>query len=381
MDDESYIFSTVSANILKLKTRLKADHRVMFGKSKDIIDFALQESFTIAKNKERYNNKNITGLIIIPTWGCKSKCGYCYTKNADTKKILTIDKLEAVIKKYNIDPDKIQDTVIIGGEPLLNPDLVRYALNRFRDAKHTICTALETDHNTVMSIAELAITLPSVEFSISVDADNSQRYIKDPKRKEAIIKQIQDMASIGADVRIKSVISPGAWDISNLRKETGIDDISCDGVGYSEDGTIFDEPSLNGIVDMFSAELEDIIHGKRQLDQSLICFGQTIDYILYNDFKYPVQNCGCGVNHFTITPDGELSICDSPGHEPLDVNLNSNELEEKAASVKAPCNTCYQFSYCGGACEVYSTGKYNFFCTIRQLKFAYTLYAEILRTR
>lgn len=357
----------IETDIVTLKDRVSFSNIPYFNSNNHII-----KSNIITQNNLRFKDRSIRNLIIMPTFDCHLSCAYCYM---DKDKIyLSKEILDDTIYKNSINTNNVNGIILIGGEPLLNFDICEYVLSIFNNANITICTSLFFNIEILNKIILLSKIYNNFELSVSLD-----RIRYDEIKFNTVLKNILYLKDNNVNIRIKSVIDYDHYDVEEIRFLTGLN-VSFDGVGYTKGKFLDKDSRLKNIVSIFNRELENVLSGNIKFEDSFICYGEDVSWVI-NNIGSSAEQCGCGINTFTILPNGDLSFCDSGKNDALDDNLYSAQLYNKINDIKEPCSSCNQLGWCGGSCEVYSSGEYNIFCTIKQLRFSYAMYYKILMDR
>ena len=344
------------------------------------IDVGQTIDFVSCDRQERFDNRYVRSLIIIPTWACSARCTYCYVaKVREDTVMLTADKVEEALEKYKIDPRKIRGTIFIGGDPVENLDAVEYCIDKFENANHTVCTGFVGDDATIERLLDIVMFNPKVEISLSLDPPESGRYKFDQTYNRNIMWLETFKKFIGKRIRVKSTLNANAYKISELRKVVPEGThISFDGAGYGF-GKIknVERHILDGIKKEFDIELQEVIDGKPILDSYFSFHRSAIDMI---NGEQRGQTCSCGMEYFTLLPSGDLSYCDSPERPILDENLNHPELSLKMEGKKpcgggGICDTCQYQRFCGGSCGI--TKQHELYCYVKILDFVYSAYLNL----
>lgn len=331
-----------------------------------------------------YQNRKVEGLIIIPTWGCKAKCSYCYA--ASHKKdptMLTKDKIDNVVKRYNIVPENIKSTIYIGGEPLENFDAIKYSVKLFKNAEHTICTAFVADDDILDELLRYVMFNENVDISLSIDLPSSLRYKADKENKNPLHSHERNLywfkkfyGLIGNRIRIKTTANVGAYEVNKLRNllPDGAQ-VYCDGAGYGfGDIKLIPEHAYKGIIKEWEDEAERVINGERSFKDSFFKYGPYV----HRYFKNKVaKTCNCGKGYFTIEPEGNLTYCDNPGKPTLDEETIDHPQMYEDIKINGKCATCPYIKLCGGGC--YVKDRYQLFCFVNVIDFVYSTYVDLFK--
>lgn len=364
----TYVYNLTALRWVRLAQRIAPDG-LWFGTTNP--DYTERNARIEKLRTEKFEERELSSLIIIPTWQCPGTCKYCYAKNHGSKENLTIGKILKTLDDRQITPDSIKSTIIIGGEPLTNWMVTRFVVDFFYKAEHTICTGLEVDEEVLENLVSFGHPRDNFELSISLDPPNSPRY-NETNTYERNVKWINRFASAGIKVRAKATIHPTASDLSRMRMDIPGVRIDADGVAYGnlplDQVTDFSET-----LRVFEEELVKVITGEIPLSDSFCFFGPSVQTIVENPDSHVPKNCGCGFSYYTIDSTGKLTFCDSPGKPEVDGDLDSPALRKQVIPVRAVCSDCSLLPVCGGTCEV--EGEKQFFCFVHMLKFACSMFA------
>jgi radical SAM protein with 4Fe4S-binding SPASM domain len=331
-----------------------------------------------SSRQSRFDKRSIKNLIIMPYAGCKANCAYCYTtdyKHDDT--CLTPPQIFELMKEHQIPPSIITSTIIIGGEPLLNLDTVKFIIDYFPNAEHTICSGFVVDDTILQDLLNFIMFKPNVEVSLSIDPIGSSRPMDG--RIVSWMRLYHNL--IGSRIRIKSTITSNSWNIHGLRgllHEQAKVKINFDGVSYNNEKFVDIDPSVTqNIRMMFEQEYSKLITG---MPESLTFLNlNAAHHIMTTTIG---RTCDCGFNWFTINWKGQLTFCDTmpftkeADNYILDTNLDCSGFRDKRVQIHNKCNTCPAIRVCGGSCSVGQDHQLYCYVTILNIIYsmAYLLY-------
>lgn len=180
-------------------------------------NFTWEISKTKKYTKEKFtpridiNDYLLKHLSIAITSKCNLNCSYCY-KSINEKQALVLDKkiifkfIDNILKYY---PNKIKTIQLIGGEPLIHPDIneiIEYILDK------KILVRIST--NGTLSILQDykfkdIVNNPNVEFRISLDSyiEEENDFYRGKGSFKKIIKNISFLTKCKCKLSIKSVLT------------------------------------------------------------------------------------------------------------------------------------------------------------------------------
>lgn len=278
------------------------------------------------------NPLNLDTIHINSTNACNAKCTYCYNKSNHGSNKVAFSQVEKALKGY--DTSKVTSFTLLGGEPLLNLNLV-YDLILKTDKVINLSTGLVVSEKTLESFLYLQAKYPErIHVQISLDPSDSYR----GTTKEDKLKVVRVLKAVDPSrIRLRSTLCKDSWNYVELRDS--YEDILGRDVDVDfEICTIPEfEPTPKEIYQVLELILDDI-------DNNLGKAPLSIDTLTKNLFEHRNGNFilanGCGMTNGTclnISENGLITTCCMP------VNLENISLDN--------CRDCAILRYCGIACK------------------------------
>ncbi|MCL0086805.1 radical SAM protein, partial [Thermodesulfovibrionales bacterium] len=194
----------------------------------------------IEKEKNEANKALAANITFLPTFDCNLRCIYCYARGGDERMYLTKELAKASIDAVTFETkaSKINLHFAGGGEPFLNFDLMKFAVDYSRDLFHTVNIGLVT--NATFNTEQLQwIVNNNIDLRISFDglAQDHQRPPAEPF-KNVIIKNIKRLSEMNYDFMVQCIITSKSVNnmVENVRyfSELGIKYLKIEPVHMSE---------------------------------------------------------------------------------------------------------------------------------------------------
>ncbi|MBQ9014263.1 MAG: radical SAM protein [Bacilli bacterium] len=244
---------------------------------------------------------------------CNMKCNYCYqgldkaNKNMDKK---TLQETIDFIFKDN--KEKISIT-FMGGEPLLEKELIIYAVNYIRENYPENVVKYSLTTNCTLLDDEMIELFKKYDFEIraSIDGQETTHLINRIGRYEYknILGNLLKMKEAGVRCGVRMTVTDNNCQflMDNIKffYENDLRDI-CVGINYFENNS--DE-----FIKKFKLQLEKIeeFYLEKNKNEERLCLdivdGKFID-IFYNDQK-GFAMCQAGESHLVIDPKGDIYPC------------------------------------------------------------------------
>ncbi len=249
---------------------------------------------------------NISNLAVILTDDCNFDCSYC--RIPKQKNIIAPSTLQAAIPFFMRHMVETATITFFGGEPLLEYELIRYAVCLFNDAsspEHPAPAYSVTTNGSLLT-GDMLDYFDGHAFSLLLSYDGDAH---DDCRKrgsndivEAALKKIQHYPNI--KLSTNSVFTPetiGKLSSSLIRiAELGVADI---------------EFSLDQLAPWSDDSLNTLAEELDRLIRFTTSFNRTHGRIPFAEFRSPAVEedglfaCGGGKNRMAIAPDGRVWGC------------------------------------------------------------------------
>lgn len=308
------------------------------------------------------------------SYNCNARCSFCYNPCRDTP--INENKITKVVKA--IAKSHIPQVQLTGGEVATLPTKL---LNKLIDtlAKNSSVT-IQTNANKYIS--GLTKNLAAIYVSLH-GTKKFHEELQKPANWETIVENIKKYIGDGFEVNCDFTLTSANYtnfeEIAMVASEWGVHQYSVNkfepaGLGVKNFAKLM--PSVK----QFRKLLDQMIRVQKKT-KMLVGFCTAIPYCL--DLRMAeyglLSNCGAGVSFLSVSPDGEVRICNQSSTSYGNVlnddivkiqnNKKINEFRNKSWVTK-PCDNCFLFDLCLGGCKVDNSSdkKYCVDYAIRDLK-------------
>lgn len=320
--------------------------------------------------KEKKQLKFIAKHGVIPhlcqielTYACNADCIFCY--NPDENIVRNMDTIDKVV--YSVAKSEIPHVYLFGGEPSLFP--VK-KLNEYID--------LLSEHSSVTLVTNGIIRMEGISkklacFGVPIHghkAELHEFFNRRPGSFGNIIENIKYYVECGHDVRCIPVLTAYNYDdmykIIELADSLEMESIYVDRYEDGGKGAMnASKYNLKPTLEQFSEAVGQIIQAKKDFPSfnGMVGFGTAIPYCLDErlDSENMNSSCGAGTTFCTISPKGELRICNQSRlifgnvlNESIETIWNKSSLNifRDLSWVTEPCTSCTLLLECLGGCKV-----------------------------
>ncbi len=364
-------------------------------KNKDVIECSLQklidlnilttkewEEQYIKKMIEETTDKQFQSLYLITTTNCNLDCDYCFYRSNNSKSLQNHQNMTFDVAKKSLDiffdivkdnvknDDYWQQITFYGGEPLLNKELLKYAIpyafNKFKDSDTNIVinTNLTLLDNEIINLFKTY----NVEVQVSLDG---KKDVHNMHRKDIngfgsfdiVMNNIKKL--LENNIKVLPMITANNDNVNNF-SET---------LNYIINELNLNEYAVNILItDSYGVNQKYSKTLAYEMLKSYICYNnKAVDYVfedLYNkiiskDARLAKSSCGV-TRKITVFPDKKVYACQAlekygsnyMGTIDSDFANNKNwEIWRKRNRFNNDeCLDCEALTLCGGGC---ATGSLN----------------------
>ncbi len=343
----------------------------------------LKSEFSPHQHSFGFGETKLTGLAIFPTHSCNLKCSYCYASGGDRTYTIPKEYID-VVMDYFFERTNLTKGSRVGldfhggGEPTQAFDVMKYAVNLFKDycVKHEFQYRFGMATNACFDDEVLNWLVENkFDFSISFDGppdiQNSQRPMKNGRESHVLVEgNIKKFLEKGVEVAVRSTITDTCVnrlpEIVKYIANLGVKFIHlepCFEVGRSITAEIR-QPMLDVFLEKFLEAFQWANrHGIHLKTSSLRATDSP-----GNRF------CGACGSNLAITPDGYISTCyevvsiedpasslffvgkivkDHDGKNLIMIDENKLDMLNKRTVENIPgCHDCFSKYWCAGDCPV-----------------------------
>lgn len=291
------------------------------------------------------------------TYSCNARCKFCYNPRRDIPfNRLQFQKIVKAIAKARI--PHVQFT---GGEVSLLPgDVINWAINYLAPS-----SAVSIQTNGIIYLKGLNKNLAAIYISLHGTKEYHEALNQTPgsweKTVASIQKYIQDGFEVNCDFTLTSFNYSNFEKIALLANKWGVHQYSVNkferaGLGMASFA------QLSPSVEQFRRLVTQMIRVQKKT-KMLVGFCTAIPFCL--DLRLPeyglTSSCGAGVSFLSISPEGEVRICNQSDRsygnvlkDDLIKIWRSKKIDEfrDLSWVNKPCRGCFLFDLCLGGCKV-----------------------------
>ena len=318
------------------------------------LQLCLQGEHLINLNAE-YHLKNDASFFYVNRYRlevsllCDLVCDYCIVfMNNITKPIkrMNLETAQKIVDEFNSTIGNQGDIVLLGGEPLLNWDVVRYVIenNKGKTLLFTNALQLTAEKRSLLKERNVRILTSLDGYTTQ---HNQYRFHSNKKDEfEIICEHIRSAILEGCDVGIACLVHPQNVEELLPVTEFFVNDLNCRSFSFVYSHFLLNKIRINdypfnryieSICELFDYSKKEKIY----IDQT----GRILRGILKKEQS--VVGCRAGTSQKTFYPDGSKTICTK-----LDL-LGKTDIQEMASifPMNNPlCNDCIAFNVCGGGC-------------------------------
>ncbi len=324
---------------------------------------------------KKIKHEKVPHFVQIETsYNCNARCAFCYNPCRNTP--INAAKITKVVNA--IAKSHIPQVQLTGGEVATLPTKL---LNKLIDtlAENSSVT-IQTNANKY--IPGLTKNLAAIYISLH-GTKKFHEELQKPANWETIVqnikKYINDGFEVNCDFTLTSANYTNYEEIAMMASEWGVHQYSVNkfepaGLGVNNFA------KLMPTVEQFKDLLSQMIRVQKK-SKMLVGFCTAIPYCL--DLRMAeyglLSNCGAGVSFLSVSPDGEVRICNQSStsygnvlNDDIIKIQNNKKIDEfrNKSWVTKPCGECFLFDLCLGGCKVDNSSdkKYCVDYAIRDLK-------------
>lgn len=309
------------------------------------------------KINRKIRHERVPHFVQIETsYNCNARCAFCYNPCRNTP--INIEKIKKVVGA--IAKSKIPQVQLTGGEVATLPvgDLNEMLDNLAKNSSVTIQT------NAQKYIPGLTKNLAAIYVSLHGTKEFHEKLQK-PANWEKIVDNIRRYISDGFEVNCDFTLTSQNYtnyeEIATMAAGWGVHQYSVNKFEPAGLG-VKNFSQLMPTVDQFKILLDQMIR-VQQKTKMLVGFCTAIPYCL--DMRMAefglLSNCGAGVSFLSVSPDGEVRICNQSAtsygnvlKKSIIAIQNDKKIDEfrNKSWVTKPCSDCILFDLCLGGCKV-----------------------------
>lgn len=306
---------------------------------------------------KKIKHEKIPHFVQIETsYNCNARCTFCYNPYRNIP--INENKITEVVKA--IARNHIPQIQLTGGEVATLPTKL---LNKLIDilAEKSSVTIQTNAHKYIKGLTK---NLTAIYVSLHGTKEYHDKLQKPERWKEivkTIKKYIADGFEVNCDFTLTSVNFTNFEDIAMMASKWGVHQYSVNKFEPAGLG-VKNFAKLMPTVEQFKSLLDQMIRVQKKT-KMLVGFCTAIPYCL--DLRMAeyglLSNCGAGVSFLSVSPDGEVRICNQSStsygnvlKKDIVAIQNSKKIDEfrNKSWVTKPCSGCFLFDLCLGGCKV-----------------------------
>ncbi len=295
-------------------------------------------------------NQLITKYRIETTFLCNLSCEYCIIfKNNVTSKItnMSLEVINKLISQFNQEVNKNGTLYLFGAEPLLNWNVIKYAVENCLGRKVIFTNGLLLSENKIKLFKENEVTIMisldgyKPEHNVYRFKNKSKELLKDILKKIELLKRNNCnfiLCSLVNKYNIEDLYSITSYFFNNL----AIENYSFSYPHY----TLVNSETNNFDISKYTNQICGLLELTKKEKIYIHQLADVLHTLLTRQPKH--YSCGVGTCQRTFYPDGSETVCTKLDQIPcfsiktfLEKTLPDNNLN---------CSHCSARKICGGGC-------------------------------
>lgn len=299
-------------------------------------------------------------LYLAVSESCNFRCKYCRQKKKSELVNMSIEDIKNAIDTFYSVAIKPNSIVFFGGEPLLNFDGIKFAINYVRSFDKNIKFSMVINGSLCGEKIAKFLAKHGVEVIVSIDGpkelhNEARVNINNKGTYQQAILGYKNLKHAGCETGITVVIGPHnekhfdkliKWAIDQKPNSLGFCLPHGDDNNFAMQLSSFDKVHRN-LVDAFDVLRENGIH--------LVQIEQKMDaFILGDPIPYECKACG---KRIVACKDKKFGICEGPitKHEKFFDSIEQlpaciHEYKKTSPFYNSLCYSCIAYRVCGGSC-------------------------------
>lgn len=322
--------------------------------------------------------KGISNLVMHVAHTCNLGCGYCYAEAGLYKGKATVMSEDRAIEYVDwlfeqADPDKkTLGLTFFGGEPLLNPKVVRlaaaHAQKRAKETGRTISFGITTNGTLVTEDVAAFLEDIGATVTVSLDAigktnDRLRPFHSGKGSYDLVMERIQPLLKRGIAVARVTVTRQNLDVVHTVQTllDAGFREVGCSPVD-----------AKNPAYDLSGAHYDQLLVGFRELVGRYVTAAEGGGFYGFSNIHNLVKGihnghnkdypCGAGLQMVAGAPNGKMHLCHRfTGEEDfvlgslqdggLDAGKRERMLAEISLAERSDCSRCWARYICSGGCH------------------------------
>jgi len=332
------------------------------------------------------NQQSDYNTVVLPIVSdCNLNCPYCFAHSESGFNFGSftnddiVKTLEFVVNENKLKNKKNFSIVFFGGEPLLNPEAIRFTIEYMKTnyPDYNIFYSITTNGTILNEDIINLFREHKVAVLVSIDGPDNEfnlRYYKNGKKSlSKVISNIEELKKSNITMELRATIvntNPYIFETIDFLEKFEVPFYFCfayPSENKSHNLSTYDKKTLLGISKQFEQLLAYYLDKFKK--KEIIYNKRMHDYINILRFRNRIgAACGAGRTYFTITANGNIFSCPHFMNDSQYImgNIDNNVLEnEKYISINVDdiqeCQHCWAKYYCAGNClaQKVSLGKSN----------------------
>jgi len=321
------------------------------------LKLAMNESEYVYNNSQEYmlNNgiyNHIDRFRIEVTLDCDLNCDYCivFRNSIECKtRQMNMDVAKKIVSRFNREINKNGSIMIIGGEPLINWDVVQYIVKETKGFILFFTNGLKLDDDKIKFLRDF-----NVMIFLSLDGstfNHNKLRFKNIDNYHTVINNIKRSVKLDANIAINCVVHEGNMnniiEIANHYKNNfGVRVMS-----FAYPHHVLNTKKMNSFsIEKYTDEIIRLIKYSKENNIYVDQLGKIFRAILIR--KPIVNSCKVGFSQTTFYPDGKETDC-MKLDKYIQNSSSNNILDTFKANIPIlnnKCKYCIAVKLCGGGC-------------------------------
>lgn len=310
------------------------------------------KSFIINKKQKHELNKprmTVDRYRLETTLACDLSCRYCVVHMNNVSQcgnLMSLDTAKKIITKFNNNIGNKGSVVLIGGEPLLNWEVIKYIISACVGKIILFTNALKLNEEKISLLKKYDVMIIASLDGFSYKHNKNRFHPNVMDGYNVVSNNIKLAADSGCKIALSCVVNrDNVNDIINIARHFA-DNLGIKNISFAYPHFATEETETNHF-DM--KEYTKIIKGLLQFSKESGVYIDQIGPKLKSIFQNaPIEySCKAGISQETFYPDGKETICTK-----LDTikEYDFNKFLRALPVNNKKCANCVAVNLCGGGC-------------------------------
>jgi len=280
---------------------------------------------------------------------CDLRCEYCVVhmnKVFQRGRLMDGETAKKIINKFNLEVGPTGSLMLIGGEPLLNWEVVKFMISRCSGSSMIFTNAYRLDEDKIKFLKKHNTLILTSLDGYSLKHNKSRFYPNVKKNFNIVCKNISTAINNGCKVGIGCVVHPG--NINDMEKIAHFftEKLKAKSLSFAYPHFTTEETPTNKFpMEEYTKQMLKLFLFSKERKIYIDQIGKLVKSIFKK--KIVFASCKAGLSQKTFYPDGSETICTKidtiPGYDFKDFTSILPVNNKK-------CDNCVAQKLCGGGC-------------------------------